>query len=87
MPNRAPNNAITGNAGDAVNVSHNSGVTLGSDDSDRRDEPNKTEQTVNNTGFGINCSIGRYVDGRLGTLCGTEGTKSFERTCFDGVKP
>ena len=55
------NNAITGNTGDAINVSHNSGVTLGSEDSERRDEPNKTEQTASNTGFAINCSIDENV--------------------------
>lgn len=81
------NNTINGNAGDAINVSHNSGVTLGSEDSERRDEPNKTEQTVNNTGFGINCAIGGYIDGRLGTLSGTKAVKNFETTCFDGLKP
>ena len=81
------NNTINGNAGDAINVSHGSGVTLGSDDSERQDEPNKTEQTVNSAGFGINCSVGGYVDGRLGTLSGTKGAKNFETTCHDGVKP
>ena len=80
-------NTINGNGGDAINVSHNSGVTLGSDESARRDEPNKTEQTGNNAGFGINCSVGGYVDGRLGTLSGTKGAKNFETTCLDGVKP
>jgi parallel beta-helix repeat protein len=65
-------NAIDGNTGHGVNVSQNSGVNLGRDTGTSIfDAPNTTGTP--NTGFGVNCSLGGYLDGRIGTLNGTSG--------------
>jgi parallel beta-helix repeat protein len=65
-------NAIDGNTGNGINVSQNSGVNLGRDTGTSIfDAPNTTGTP--NTGFGVNCSVGGYLDGRIGTLNGTSG--------------
>jgi len=83
-------NIISNNAGHGIKVSGNSSVTLGNDRGNSTfDEPNKT--TVNNGRFGIWCKGGGYVKGRLGTLNGNSGTRSFEEGCTEkllqGQKP
>jgi parallel beta-helix repeat protein len=62
-------NTIDGNALNGILVSQNSGVNLGSDSGTLpADQPNKT--TVVNGIWGINASLGAYVDGRRGNLRG-----------------
>jgi len=83
-------NIISNNAGHGIEVSGNSSVALGNDRGNSTfDEPNET--TVNNGRFGIRCAGGGYVKGRLGTLNGNSGMKSFERGCIEklleGQKP
>lgn len=78
-------NTIAGNHGDGIAVSHNSGVNLRSEGTLRREGPNQTDPTMKNSGVGIRCVIGGYVDGPLGTLAGVQGTKEFDNTCTDRV--
>ena len=75
-------NIISNNAGHGIKVSGNSSVTLGNDTGTSTfDEPNET--AVNNGGFGIRCAGGGYVKGRLGTLNGNSGRKSFAEGCTE----
>jgi len=86
-------NDISGNGGDGINVGDNSGVNLGSTVTDGATnvppvspvftQPNTT--TEPNSGFGIQCSIGGYVIGQIGTLNGTAGVRSFDKTCIDAL--
>lgn len=76
-------NIINTNGGDGIWASHNGGVNLLSDP--RRDGPNQTTAGQINGGAGIRCAIGGYVDGPLGTLAGTRGTKAFDGGCVDRV--
>ena len=77
-------NIISNNAGDGIRVSENSSVTLGKDSATTFfDEPNET--IVNNGRFGISCFGGRYVKGRIGTMNGKGGIKSFGEGCIDGL--
>ncbi|MGZ5126300.1 MAG: right-handed parallel beta-helix repeat-containing protein [Burkholderiales bacterium] len=77
-------NVINANGGDAIAVSYGSGVNLSSEP--RRDGPNRTSTGQNNSGVGISCIIGGYVEGPLGTLTGAKGAKAFDNGCVDGVK-
>src|SRR3982751_1417071 len=61
-------NVISANGGDAINVSYGSGVNLNSEP--RKDGPNQTTAGQNNSGAGIHCTIGGYVEGPLGSLTG-----------------
>ncbi len=83
---RIASNTINGNGEHGINVGENSGVNLGEDTGTELDEsPNST--TANNTGFGINCFINSYANGRLGTLNGASGAKSFAGSCVDSLEP
>ncbi len=72
-------NTINGNGGDGITVSYNGGVNFNSEP--RKDGPNKTMES--NGGAGIKCMVGGYVDGPMGTLAGTKGTKDFDTGCVD----
>lgn len=86
-------NEISGNGGDGINVNGNSGVNLGSTVAAGATnvppvppiftEPNST--TGLNGGFGIQCSIGGDATGPLGTLNGTAGERSFDKTCINAI--
>ena len=79
-------NLINGNARHGINVGNNSGVNLGRDTGTGiLDAPNTT--TTPNTLFGINCFTNSYADGRLGSLNGTSGAKSFAGSCSDSLIP
>jgi hypothetical protein len=78
-------NIINGNGGDGITASHNSGVNLRSEGTPLREDPNETDPTAKNAGFGIKCSIGGYAEGPLGTLTGTQGAKEFDNSCVDRV--
>lgn len=81
----ALDNTISGNARDGISVNHNSGVNLRSEGTARQEGPNRTDTSRRNSGFGIRCAIGGYVDGPLGTLAGMEGSKDLDATCIDRV--
>lgn len=76
-------NIINGNGGNGVNVSQNSGIELGEDTPTTFfHQPNIT--TVNNTQYGIQCSMGAYVRGHLGILNqinGTSGQTNIHANC------
>jgi parallel beta-helix repeat protein len=79
-------NSIDGNTADGIFIEENSGVNLGRDTtSSFFDEPNTT--TVNNGGFGIECSLGAYANGRLGSLNGNTGAQSFSANCINSLIP
>lgn len=60
-------NTINQNGGNGINVIDNSGIQLGEDNPvNFYQQPNMTTQ--NNTGFGINCWLGAYVRGHLGSV-------------------
>ena len=41
--------------------------------------------TGTNSGYGVRCTIGGFVDGRLGALTGMLGGKKFAEGCVDSV--
>ena len=62
-------------------VSLGSGVTLPGQ------QPNLTDSIRINRGFGVQCFVGGYVDGSLGTLAGARGPKQFDLGCIDYLNP
>jgi parallel beta-helix repeat protein len=82
-------NTINQNGGHGIEVSQGSGANLGSETPSTPptifELPNTT--TVNNGGRGLECSIGGYVDGPLGTLNGIYGKKSVTRGCVNSLSP
>ena len=79
-------NSIDGNGGNGIELREGSMVQLGEDSGTSIYEtPNTTGSA--NTGFGIRCSDGAVVDGRLGSLTGTSGTASFDTSCLDSLAP
>jgi parallel beta-helix repeat protein len=76
-------NTINNNGASGINVGHNAGVQLGEDNpATFFDQPNIT--TVNNVGYGINCSLGAYVRGHLGSsnqINGTLAQTNIDTTC------
>jgi len=79
-------NDINSNTGHGINVIENSGVNLGADSGTDLDQlPNDT--SANNTGFGINCGINSYANGRQGSLNGTAGATSFASSCVSSLIP
>ena len=60
-------NTINNNTGNGINVGTNSGIQLGENNPGTNFfyQPNTT--TVNNLGYGINCGMGAYVQGHLGS--------------------
>jgi parallel beta-helix repeat protein len=79
-------NFIDGNTGNGVFVSQNSGVNLGNDTGVApQDQPNTT--SANNAGFGLNCALNSYADGRQGTLNGNLGAQNFAANCANSLIP
>ena len=77
-------NDIDGNGLNGIGVTENGGVNLGSDaNAGIFDAPNRT--SVNNGARGISCRVGGYANGRLGTLNGSAGAKSFGSSCIDSL--
>jgi nitrous oxidase accessory protein NosD len=79
--------AITGNSGDGVRVVRNSGVDFGTDATGSTPRFDDDVNTGSNGGFGVQCMIDGFVDGRLGALTGTLGGKTFAESCVDSVIP
>jgi hypothetical protein len=78
-------NAIEENGGSGVAVIGNSGaiVRVGQEIAD----PNTTRAEARNRAFGITCSLGGYVSGRLGSLAGLQGTAKISDGCANGLSP
>jgi parallel beta-helix repeat protein len=76
-------NTINANRGDGIVATRNSGVNLHSTGSPRREGPNRTDPALKNSGLGVRCSVGGYVDGPLGSLSGLLGAKQFDNGCID----
>lgn len=76
-------NTINLNQGSGVYAAQNGGVNLGEDNPvNFFDNPNTT--TANNTGNGVRCELGAYVNGHRGAsnpLNGTAGQESIDVTC------
>ncbi len=78
---------ITGNAGDGIRGMRNAGVALGTDATGATPQFDDDTNTGTNGGFGVRCRLDGFVDGRLGTLTGVAGGKSFAESCVDSVLP
>jgi parallel beta-helix repeat protein len=78
---------ITGNAGDGIRGMRGAGLDIGTDATGATPQFDDDTNTGTNAGFGVRCMIGGFVDGRLGTLTGTTGGKSFAEACIDSVVP
>lgn len=79
-------NTIEDNSQNGIQVTQNSGVNLG------RDTGSGLENSPNSTGrpngqYGIDCSLGAYADGRLGSLTGARGQKNFTTGANDSLLP
>lgn len=74
-------NLISDNGGDGIGVSLGAGVTLPGQ------QPNLTDSSRINRGFGVQCSVGGYIEGSLGTLDGARGSKHFDIGCIDYLNP
>ena len=77
---------ITGNVGDGIRGMRNAGVDIGTDATGATPQFEDDTNTGSNGGFGVRCSIDGFVDGRLGTLTGTLGGKSFLESCVDSIQ-
>jgi len=78
---------ITGNVGDGVRGMRGAGVDFGTDATNATPNFDDDTNTGTNGGYGVRCSIGGFVDGRLGTLTGVLGGKTFSESCVDSVVP
>ena len=79
-------NAIDGNGGDGIKLSDDAAVQLGEDSgASIYESPNTT--TSANTGFGIRCTDGGVIDGRIGTVTGSGGATNFESSCVNDLVP
>jgi parallel beta-helix repeat protein len=78
-------NSIDGNVGNGITVSGNSGIELDFGRTQPVVTPNRTDPSRSNGGFGIDCSVGSYVSGNLGTLTGAKGTMGGDNTCITRV--
>jgi hypothetical protein len=75
-------NTFDGNGQDAIRVAGNSGVNLADSAMLLFTRPNTT--TKPNGAFGIQCEIGAYIDGAIGSLTGKMGVKDVsDRSCTD----
>ena len=78
-------NQIFTNGGDGIEVGENSTVQLGEDSGASIYESANASSNAN-SGFGIRCTNGGVADGRLGTLNGISGAKSFaDPSCTDSL--
>ena len=79
-------NTIEGNAQSGVQATQNSGLHLGNATGDaNEDRPNSTGAP--NGQWGVSASVGAYVTGRLGTLTGVRGPKTFTTGANDSLLP
>jgi len=78
---------ITGNGGDGIRGMRNASLDLGTDVNGSTPQFDDDTNTGTNAGFGVRCMIAGFVDGRIGTLTGTAGFKSFSEGCVDSSMP
>ena len=78
---------ITGNGGDGIRGMRNASLDLGTDVNGSTPQFDDDTNTGTNAGFGVRCMIAGFVDGRIGTLTGTAGFKSFSEGCIDSSMP
>jgi hypothetical protein len=78
---------ITGNAGDGIRGMRGAAVDIGTDATKSTPQFDDDTNVGTNGGFGVRCTIAGFVDGRLGSLTGTSGGKSFAEACVDSVVP
>jgi len=64
-------------------VTHNSGVNLDNDEKLFNLGASQTAPGSKNAGFGLNGSVGGYLDGPMGTLDGLKGAKKIDAGCID----
>jgi hypothetical protein len=77
-------NTINNNA-DGIEVGENSLVQLGEDSGTNIYE---SANSGTNVGFGVKCLVGGTADGRIGSLTGGSGAKSFlDASCTDSLSP
>ena len=70
-------NVIEGNSGDGITLAENSGLNLSG---------NSTDSANKNGDVGLDCTIGAYASGSIGTLTETSGATSFDDgTCIDDL--
>ena len=77
-------NDISGNGTNGITVTRNGGVAFHSAGTERPESGNSS--AAPNGGLGVQCSLGGYVEGPLGTLAGRDGTVAAREGCIDGTK-
>jgi hypothetical protein len=77
-------NVVSNNTGNGIRVSESSFLQLGEDTGATiYDQPNSGS---GNAASGVTCTTGSVADGRIGTLAGSAGAKSFlDSTCIDSL--
>jgi parallel beta-helix repeat protein len=78
-------NNISANLGNGIEASQNSTLVLGGP-APLFTTPNWTDPAFPNAAFGVSCTGGGFITGRLGTLLGTSGTANVV-DCSGGVAP
>jgi parallel beta-helix repeat protein len=78
---------ITGNVGDGIRGMRGAGVDTGTDATGATPQFDDNTNTGTNGGYGVRCTLGGFVDGRLGTLTGVLGGKFFAESCVDSLVP
>jgi parallel beta helix pectate lyase-like protein len=78
---------IAGNAGDGIRGMRNAGLDLGTDSTNATPAFDDNTNTGSNGGFGVLCTIDGFIDGKLGALTGSSGTKSVLEGCVDSSTP
>ena len=78
---------ISGNTGDGIRGMRSAAIDLGTDATGATPQFDDDTNTGSNTGFGIRCMLGGFVDGRLGALSGASGAKNFTELCVDSLVP
>jgi nitrous oxidase accessory protein NosD len=76
-------NGIADNSGDGIRISEGSGIAVSGATMPKREGENQTDAAQPNGGFGVNCSIGGYVNGPIGKLLGKRGDKSISAGCIE----
>jgi len=78
---------ITGNAGDGIRGMRGAGLDTGTDATHATPQFDDDTNTGTNGGYGVRCTIGGFVDGRLGTLTGALGGTLFAESCVNSLMP
>lgn len=79
-------NVIEGNMLHGIQATQNSGVNLGTETGGGLEQAPNSAGAANGQ-YGIECSLGAYAHGRLGSLSGASGSKRFITGANDGLLP